>query len=135
MHLIHNRNNCSILLYLHIFAANRKFCMLFNIRWWELIFYAFLLITLVQLFYYLYFFRRLAFFKPVLKEKSQQHPVSVVVCARDEADNLARNLPGVLVQWYPTTHQVIVVNHNSQDETLFLLEGLQKTYKHLHAIN
>jgi glycosyltransferase involved in cell wall biosynthesis len=109
--------------------------MLFNIDWWDLIFFAFLLVTSVQLFYYLYFFRRLAFFKPVLKAKSQQHPVSVVVCARDEAENLARNLPGVLVQWYPTTHQVIVVNHNSQDETSFLLEGLQKTFKHLHTIN
>src|SRR5688500_16800539 len=109
--------------------------MLFNTHWLGLIFYAFVLITLIQLFYYIYFFSRLAFFKPALKAKSQQHPVSVVVCARDEAENLARNLPGVLVQWYPTTHQVIVVNHNSQDETTFLLEGLQKTFKHLHTIN
>ncbi len=106
-----------------------------RIHWGEVIFYAFALITLIQVFYYLFFFRRLAFFKPKLKERSQQHPVSVVVCARDEAANLAKNLPGVLVQTYPTTHEVIVVNHNSQDETRFLLEGLKKTFKHLQPVN
>ncbi|MEJ7737490.1 MAG: glycosyltransferase [Chitinophagaceae bacterium] len=109
--------------------------MLVEIYWQEVVFYTFLLVTLVQLFYYLFFYRRLAYFKPVFKQKSQQHPVTVVVCARNEAANLARNLPGVLVQTYPTTHEVIVVNHNSQDETRFLLEGLCKTFKHLHAVN
>ena len=69
------------------------------------------------------------------KEKSQQHPVTVIVCARDEAANLARNLPGVLVQTYPTTHEVIVVNDNSVDETKYLLEELRKTFKHLQAVN
>ena len=103
--------------------------MSFKIHWWEAVFYSFSLVTIIQLFFYLYFFRRLAFFKPKLKEKSQQHPLTVVVCARDEAANLARNLPGVLVQTYPTTHEVIVVNHNSQDETPYFLEGLKKTFK------
>ena len=109
--------------------------MLFKIHWWEAVFYSFSLVTIIQLFYYLYFFRRLAFFKPKLKEKSQQHPLTVVVCARDEAANLARNLPGILVQTYPTTHEVIVVNHNSQDETPYLLEGLKKTFKNLQVVN
>ncbi len=52
--------------------------------------------------------------------------MSVIICARDEAANLAKNLPGVLVQTYPTTHEVIVVNHNSQDETRYLLGRVQK---------
>src|SRR5688572_18275444 len=106
-----------------------------QIDWWEVIFYSFLFITVVQLFYYLFFFSRLAFYKSSLKEKSQQHPVSVVVCARDEAGNLAKNLPGLLVQDYPTTHEVIVVNHNSQDETRYLLEELKKTFKQLQVVN
>src|SRR5215207_2834222 len=98
--------------------------MQFETDWREVVFYSFVLMTLVQLFYYLFFYSRLAYFKPKQKEKSQQHPITVVVCARNDAANLARNLPGVLVQTYPTTHEVIVVNHNSQDETRFLLEGL-----------
>ncbi len=106
-----------------------------KINWWEVIFYSFSLVTVIQLFYYLFFFRRLAFFVPKQKEKSQQHPLSVIVCARDEAANLAKNLPGVLVQTYPTTHEVIVVNHNSQDETAYFLEGLKKTFKNLQVVN
>lgn len=106
-----------------------------KIQWWEVVFYAFSLVIVIQIFYYLYFFRRLAFFKPKLKEQSQQHPLTVIVCARDEAAKLAKNLPGVLVQNYPTTHEVIVVNHNSQDETAYFLEGLKKTFKNLQVVN
>lgn len=109
--------------------------MLDNIHWREVVFYSFSLVIVIQLFYYLYFFRRLAFFVPSVKEQSQQHPVSVVVCARDAVSQLAKNLPGVLVQTYPTTHEVIVVNHNSQDETPYFLEGLKKTFKNLQIVN
>lgn len=106
-----------------------------NIHWEDVIFYAFILVTIIQLSHYFYFFRRVAYYKASPKEKTQQHPVSVIVCGRDDAANLARNLPGVLVQTYPTTHEVIVVNHNSQDETLYLLDEFKKTFKHLQPVN
>jgi cellulose synthase/poly-beta-1,6-N-acetylglucosamine synthase-like glycosyltransferase len=104
------------------------------IHWWQYLFYAFCLVTLTQLFFHWFFFRRVAFFRPKKKEKSQQHPVSVIVCAKDEASNLAKNLPGVLVQTYPSTHEIIVVNHNSQDETKYLLEEFHKTFKGIHIV-
>jgi glycosyltransferase involved in cell wall biosynthesis len=97
-------------------------------------FYLFCVVTAVQLAYYLFLFKKVSFFTPKPKEKSQQHPVSVIVCARDEAANLAKNLPGILVQQYPSTREVIVVNHNSQDETRYLLEEFQKTFKDLHIV-
>ena len=109
--------------------------LVMNIDWWAIIFYAFCVAGSIQLIYYWVFFRQLAFFKTPIKEKSQQHPVSVVVCARDEAANLARNLPGLLAQTYPSTHEIIVVNHNSQDETRYLLEEFKKTFKGLHIVN
>ena len=105
------------------------------IDWWQVLFYVFCLVALIQLLYFWIFFQRLAWFKPSEKVQSQQHPVSVIICARDEAANLAKNLPGVLVQTYPTTHEVIVVNHNSQDETRYLLEEFKKTFKNLHIVN
>ncbi len=101
---------------------------------WSL-FAVFCLLAAIQLFYYVYFFQKLAFFKPAAREKSQQHPVSVIICARDEAPNLALNLPGALVQEYPSTHEVIVVNHNSQDDTRYLLDEFKKTFKSLHIVN
>ncbi len=89
----------------------------------------------IQLFYYLYYFRRLAFYKPPVKNSSQEYAVSVIVCARDEAHNLIKNLPGVLVQEYKTTHEVIVVNDNSTDDSKFLLDELHKTFKKLHHLH
>src|SRR5678810_184636 len=71
-----------------------------HIDWWQIVFYAFAAVTFIQLFYYLWFFSRVAFYKLKKKPRSQQHPVSVIVCARDEDENLARHLPGLLVQEY-----------------------------------
>ncbi|KIC90433.1 glycosyl transferase family 2 [Flavihumibacter sp. ZG627] len=95
----------------------------------------FCVISFIQLLYYWGFFSRLAFFRKKPKEINQQHPVSVVICARDEAGNLARNLPGVLFQKYPSTHEILVVNHNSQDDTRYLLEEFRKTFKGLEIVN
>jgi len=106
-----------------------------ELNWRLWVFCAFAGATAIQLFYYWWFFRRLAFYQPSPKEKSQTHPVSVIVCARDQAANLTEKLPGVLVQTYPTTHEVIVVNDNSVDETKYLLDELKKTFRHLQAVN
>ena len=103
--------------------------------WGAIIFYTFIALTAVQLFYYLYFFRRVAVFRTKEKVHTQQHPVSVIICARDEDENIAKNLPGILVQDYHTTHEVIVVNDNSVDDTKYILAELQKTFKKLQIID
>ena len=108
--------------------------MIEKAEWWELIFGLFCLITLTQLFYYLYFFRRLAFHKINETLDHGDQPVSVIICARDEAGNLAKNLPGVLVQDYPNSHEVLVINDNSLDETRYLLEALQKDFTQLQIV-
>ncbi len=102
--------------------------------WQGIVFITFCLITLIQVFYYLFFFLRLAIYKTKQKEVSQTHPVSVIICARDEAANLAKNLPGALVQQYRTTHEVIVVNDNSFDDTKYLLEEFQRQFRQLNII-
>src|SRR5690348_1484644 len=104
------------------------------INWGEIIFYLFAAATAVQLFYYCCFFSRIAFYKSKKKSQSQQHPVSVIVCARDEDENLARNLPGVLVQSYPSTYEVVVVNDNSVDDSKYILQELKKTFKSLNVV-
>lgn len=109
--------------------------MSIDITWQLVLFAVFVFVILIQLFYYVFFFRRVAKYQPQEKEHNQQHPVSVVICARDEDENLARHLPGVLVQRYPTTHEVIVVNDNSVDDSKYLLAELQKTFRHLQVID
>ena len=88
----------------------------------EIVFYIFASVTFIQFCYYLFLFRRLAFYKVPVKETSQQHPVSVIVCARDEDENLARNLPGMLVQTYPSTFDDLVnlLPHSAYPHCWFL---------------
>lgn len=102
--------------------------------WRWIVFICFCLIAFIQLFYLFFFFCRLAFYSTKPRRSSQTHPVSVIICARDEAANLAHYLPGVLVQDYPTTHEVIVVNDNSYDDSKYVLEEFKRTYKQLHPI-
>jgi glycosyltransferase involved in cell wall biosynthesis len=104
------------------------------INWWELLLISFAVVACIQLFYYLWFFRRLAFYHPEDKDLTRENAVSIIVCARDEAENLANNLPGVLVQTYRSTHEVVIVNDNSQDETRYLLEGLHKQFRQLNIV-
>src|ERR1700743_667168 len=89
------------------------------------------IVALLQLWYYLYFFSRLANYKISEKEASQEYPLSVIICEKNEAENLVNNLPGVLVQEYRTTHEIIVVNDNSTDESKYILEEFQRRFKHL----
>jgi len=105
-----------------------------SIHWGEILFYVFAAITIIQVFYYTWFFSRIAFYKIKEKKQSQQHPVSVILCARDEDENLARNLPGVLVQSYPSTFEVVVVNDNSLDDSKYILQELKKTFKSLNVV-
>jgi glycosyltransferase involved in cell wall biosynthesis len=106
-----------------------------HINWWQIVFYAFAAVTFIQLFYYLWFFSRVAFYKLKKKTRTQQHPVSVIVCARDEDENLARHLPGLLVQEYSSTYEIIAVNDNSVDDSKYILQELKKTFKDkLHVV-
>jgi glycosyltransferase involved in cell wall biosynthesis len=76
----------------------------------------------------------LANFKQVAKENTVEHPVSVVICARDEAHNLVKNLPGVLVQNYKTTHEVVLVNDNSSDESKYVIDEFKRSFKNLNMV-
>jgi len=88
---------------------------------------------IVQLVFYLGIYARLPFYKPK-SLKNKKDPVSVVICARNEAENLDRYLPYVLSQKYPT-YEVIVVNDCSTDQTDEVLGKYLKKYKHLRTTN
>ncbi|MEP6617350.1 MAG: glycosyltransferase, partial [Ginsengibacter sp.] len=104
------------------------------INWAQGLYYSFCLVAVIQILYYLVFFSRLAFYQSKQKNITQTHPVSVIICARDEAANLTKNLPGALLQKYSTTHEVIVVEDNSLDESKYILEAFQKTYRQLQIV-
>jgi cellulose synthase/poly-beta-1,6-N-acetylglucosamine synthase-like glycosyltransferase len=61
-----------------------------------------------------------------------QPPVSVIICAKDEADNLRNFLPAILNQDYPD-FEVIVINDGSTDETSDLLKEFRESYPNLRT--
>ncbi len=61
-------------------------------------------------------------------------PISIIICARNEAKNLRKNLPSILNQEY-ASFEVIVVNDASTDETPNVLNGFLSKYQHLRIIS
>ncbi len=94
-----------------------------------LLFSIFALSASVQLFYYIYFYMAVKLHKPLMSEGTRQ-PVSVIICARNESENLKNFLPSVLEQDYPE-YEVIVVNDCSEDNSYIILGEYLVRYPHL----
>jgi glycosyltransferase involved in cell wall biosynthesis len=60
--------------------------------------------------------------------------VSVIICARNESENLKESLEFILNQDYPQ-FEVIVVDDGSTDGTKNVLENFSAAYSHLRVIN
>lgn len=93
----------------------------------------FVIMAAVQAWYWLAYYRRAASCKPAAAEgKANLPPLSVIICARNEAKNLVKFLPSVLEQDYPS-YEVVVVNDCSEDNTYDVLGDLMKLYPHLRV--
>jgi len=90
---------------------------------------SFALAWLLQMGFYLSVHLRFARHQPTEHSETTE-PVSVVICARNEIDNLERYLPSILDQDYKE-YEVIVVNDASSDESEMLLSQLSVRYPHL----
>lgn len=95
----------------------------------QIIYSLLLLALLVQLLYYFLIFLRPVFWKRKIAN-TKQEPLSVIICAKNEHDNLQENLPKILDQNYPD-FEVIVVNDCSTDDSEMLLGTLQQKYPRL----
>lgn len=58
-------------------------------------------------------------------------PLSIIICAHNESENLRKNLPFILEQDYPQ-FEVIVINDGSTDETEEVLSVFEEKYPHLY---
>ncbi|MBT5090108.1 MAG: glycosyltransferase [Flavobacteriales bacterium] len=67
--------------------------------------------------------------KPISKSGFHK-PISIIICAKNEADNLKKFLPKVLEQDYPE-FEVVVVNDQSKDGTAAILKNFEKSYPKL----
>ena len=85
----------------------------------------FLAATAIQLAYWLGPFLRFALHRPVPPPAVPPEPVSIIICARNEAAQLARHLPYFLAQDHPD-YELIVVNDQSSDKSLDVLLEIQR---------
>ena len=111
--------------------------MLFPTHWsWDLfsvIFLIFFFFVAIQLSYVVFIFLRLAFFKEKKPVASTLMPISIIIAARNESDNLYDNLPFILTQDYPE-FEVIIVNNQSVDDSAWLLKALCLQHKNLKVV-
>ncbi len=104
---------------------------LFADKQWLIIVLIFFIAMLMQLVFYLGFYLRFVLYRKK-PQKSNPEPVSVIICARNEADNLDNYLPVILTQDYPE-YEVIVVNDCSTDDTGTVLDKYTKQYSRLRV--
>ena len=99
----------------------------------EFIYYAFIAVVVIQIILYIFIFRKFAF-KQEQKPSFKSIPISVIICAKNEAKNLKRFLPSIIEQEYPD-FEIVLINDSSNDETLEVMETFAKLYKNIRLVN
>ena len=89
---------------------------------------------IIQLIYYLNFYRATVRYEGENTDNSKQPSVSVIICSRNEEKNLKEFLPAILEQDYPD-YEVIVVNDCSEDNTFEVIGEYMQKYPHLKVSN
>ena len=85
----------------------------------------FIVIFCIQFIYYVFIFGSFSFSKKKSAESNFNLPVSVLICAKNEANNLTENLPLFLKQNYPN-FELVLINDSSHDRTLKVMEQFKK---------
>jgi glycosyltransferase involved in cell wall biosynthesis len=96
------------------------------------ILYFFLLVVAIQILYYLFIFGKFSFAK-VQKSTPKKIPISVIVCAKNEAENVIRFIPLLAEQEYPD-YEIILIDDASSDATLEIFEEFEKQYPNIRLV-
>jgi glycosyltransferase involved in cell wall biosynthesis len=125
---------------LELFAL-RYICRFMAFQAFLIIAIVFVAFAIIQLFYTLWFFIRLCFYKrkaDVITENLP--PVSLIVCARNEENNLRQFLHTWATQDYKTAdgsfnYELILVDDNSEDGSAFFYNEIKEKYsQHLRIV-
>lgn len=86
----------------------------------------------IQLIYYIFILGKFSFAK---KQNiiSQAIPVSVIICAKNEAENIKLFFPLLINQNYPD-FEIVLIDDASTDDTLELFEAYEKQYPNVKLV-
>ena len=99
----------------------------------EALFILFQFCFIIQLYFLVNNQSKLTSYTPPDTLPAVRIPISVIISARNEAQNLSENLPSILQQNYPD-FEVVVVNDCSYDTSDIILEELKETYPVLKVV-
>jgi glycosyltransferase involved in cell wall biosynthesis len=97
-----------------------------------LILYFFIFIVVVQISYYLGVFGKFAFTK-AQKVTPKRIPISVIVCAKNEEENVVNYIPLLAEQNYPD-FEIVLIDDASSDNTLAIFEEFEKQYPNVRLV-
>lgn len=92
-------------------------------------------VTVLQILIWALFPMRFVRARVPARPRAGREAVSVVICARNEAERLASFLPAVLQQHYEGEWEVWVVNDASTDHTATVLDDLARQFPRLNVLH
>ncbi|OEK09009.1 glycosyl transferase family 2 [Flavivirga aquatica] len=99
----------------------------------DIIFYAFVAVVFIQAVFYIFFFGRFAFLK-AKKVSSKNIPISVIICAKNEAKNLKAFIPSIISQDY-SDFEIVLINDASNDNTLEVIKDFEKQNSNIKVVD
>jgi glycosyltransferase involved in cell wall biosynthesis len=99
----------------------------------SILFYIFIGFVSIQIIYYLSFLFSFAIKRAETRVK-KHIPISIIICAKNEAENLAKNLPLILSQEY-SNFEIVLVNDSSSDTTLKVMKEFEAKHNNIKLVD
>jgi glycosyltransferase involved in cell wall biosynthesis len=96
------------------------------------LFWVFVGVVAIQFLYYIVVFGQFSFVK-AKKNNPKKIPISVIVCAKNEAENVSRFIPLLAQQNYPD-FEIVLIDDASNDATLDIFEAFEKQYSNVRLV-
>lgn len=98
----------------------------------EILFWIFVGIVFIQFIYYVIVFGQFSFAKKQTVTPKKL-PVSVIVCAKNEEENVKKFVPLLAQQNYPE-YEIVLIDDASRDETLEVFEQFEQQYHNIKLV-
>jgi len=83
---------------------------------------------------YRYWYNKLSLFAPTTPDDFKHF--SVVIPARNEADNIQQCIQSILAQSYPASHfEIIVIDDFSEDDTAQIVQSMQRSHTNIQLLS
>ncbi len=93
----------------------------------------FLISFFIQTIYYLAVYARIIFIRKQKPKNKCSQPLTVIISARNEENNLRKFIPLIMSQDYDK-FEVIIIDDNSDDSSLKMLNNLSENYENLKVL-